>query len=135
MKSRILGNYLSQDEITLINIFIENSMKRFQTHDSRLRTTPKRLNTYELEELYIKKHHIWETAVKTKTPDNSSTYLSVLRKNEKIGRCPIEYFLKSLMRLIQQGSLPTKELDMIQILEKELQECAFLCPCPAETSW
>ena len=93
---------------------------------------PKRLNTDALQELYIKKHSNWENAVKTQVANTSSTYLSMLRNSDRVNPCAIENFLKSLMHLIQQGKIPSEQVNMLQVFEKDLSECGYSCPCPAE---
>lgn len=135
MKDRAINNFLSNEEKDIITSFLEKSVKRFQTYSMKTRTTPQRLNTKKLQEIYIKKHALWDKAVQTRIVDPSSisTYLNTLRSNPISNPCAIENFLKSLMHIIQQETPPTNQLNMLQTLEEELVECSFSCPCPAES--
>jgi hypothetical protein len=132
MRSRPIDNYLSQEERNLITAFLIRSIERFETYNGRIRMTPQRFKTNELQELYIKKYNQWEKAVKTRVPNSSSTYLNMLRESDRSNPCPIETFLKSFMQIIQQAIPPGKHSNMLQKLEVDLMECGFFCPCPAE---
>jgi hypothetical protein len=132
MHSRSINNYLSKEEIELLTTFISLSMKRFENYNGRIRMTPKRFNTDELQELYIEKYNEWEKAVKTQTPDSSRTHLILLRESDVANPCAIEKFLKALMQLIHQSIPPSKHRNILQKLEVDLMECNFSCPCPAE---
>ena len=131
MKSKTITNYLSPQEIDLIDNFIEKSTKRFQSINRRIRTTPQRLNTYALQKIYIQKHGTWDIAVKKYTPNNSSTYINMIRKSKGLNPCAIDNFLKSLMLIIQQATPPIKQINMLQKLENDLSECEYSCQCPS----
>jgi hypothetical protein len=135
MRSRSIDNYLSQEEGNLITAFVIHSIERFENYNGRIRMTPQRFKTNELQELYIKKYNQWENAVKTRVPNSSSTYLNRLRESDKSNPCPIEKFLKSFMQIIQQAIPPSKQSYMLQKLEVDLMECGFFCPCPAEPEY
>jgi hypothetical protein len=107
-------------------------MNRFEKYDGRIRMTPQRYNTDELQELYISKYNLWDMAVKTQMPKTSSTYINFLRKSGTPIHCPIEQFLKILKQIIEQAIPPSKLNDVLQKLETELIECEFSCPCPSE---
>lgn len=132
MRSRSIEYYLSQEERDLISTFIERSIERFEAYDGRIRVTPRRFNTDELQRLYIRKHNEWEEAVKTQPLDSSGSYLDVLRESGRVYPCPIENFLKMLMQVIEQAIPPDRYSNMLQKLEADLVSCDFSCPCPAE---
>ena len=131
MRLRSIDNYLSQEEMDLINAFLQDSIYRFENYDGRIRMAPKRLKTDDLQKLYIAKYGRWEKAVRTQIQDSSSTYLNLLRESV-LTPCPIERFLKVLMKIIEQAIPPGKHRNMLQKLEVELDKCEFSCPCPAE---
>ena len=132
MRSRSIDNFLSPHDIELITKFIQQSMNRFEKYDGIIRMMPQRYNTDELQKLYIKKYGEWGKAVKTQMPDNSSTYLDVIRKSGNPFPCPIEQFLKAFMQVIEQAIPPTRLQKLLQKLETELTSCEFPCPCPSE---
>ena len=132
MRSRSIEYYLSQEERDLISTFIERSIERFEAYDGRIRMTPRRFNTDELQRLYIRKYNEWEEAVKTQSLDSSGSYLDVLRESGRVYPCPIENFLKMLMQVIEQAIPPDRYSNMLQKLEADLSSCDFSCPCPAE---
>lgn len=132
MRSRSIEYYLSQEERDLISTFIERSIERFEAYDGRIRMTPRRFNTDELQRLYIRKYNEWEEAVKTQTLDSSGSYLDVLRESGRVYPCPIENFLKMLMQVIEQAIPPDRYSNMLRKLEADLLSCDFSCPCPAE---
>ena len=132
MRSRSIEYYLSREERDLISTFIERSIERFEAYDGRIRVTPRRFNTDELQRLYIRKYNEWLDAVKTQTLDSSGSYLSVLRESGRVYPCPIENFLKMLMQVIEQAIPPDRYSNMLQKLEADLLSCDFSCPCPAE---
>ena len=68
MRSRSIEYFLSQEERELISMFIERSIERFEAYDGRIRVTPRRFNTDELQRLYIGKYNEWEEAVTAKAP-------------------------------------------------------------------
>jgi hypothetical protein len=132
MRSRSIEYYLSQEERDLISTFIERSIERFEAYDGRIRMTPRRFNTDELQRLYIRKYNEWEEAVKTQPLDSSGSYLDVLRESGRVYPCPIENFLKMLMQVIEQAIPPDRYSNMLRKLEADLSSCDFSCPCPAE---
>jgi hypothetical protein len=132
MRSRSIDNYLSPHDIELISNFIQQSVERFEKYDGRIRTSPQRFNTAELQKLYIEKYNLWDKAVKNPLPNSSSTYLDQIRNSDDKSACPIEQFLKTLMQVIEQAINPIRYQGFLQKLEKELITCEHLCPCPSE---
>jgi hypothetical protein len=131
LRSRSIDNYLSAEEKEQITFFIQKSIERFEKYDGRIRMTPKRYNSDELQKIYIEKYNLWEKAVNNKVPDTSSTYIDLFRQNDS-NPCPVEQFLKALMQIIQQAIPPRKYENILDKLETNLVKCKFTCPCPAE---
>ena len=71
MRSRSIEYFLSQREIEVLNSFIRVSVERSEKYDGRIRMAPRRLNTDELQKLYILKLNEWKSAVKAQVPDSS----------------------------------------------------------------
>lgn len=132
MRSRLIANYLSSDEVGLISDFLERSMGRFEKYNGLVRMAPQRFNTDELQRLYVRKYNLWDTAVKTQVPESSSRYLDIIRGNDEAAPCPIERFLKTFMQIIEQSIPPNKLEDLLARLESDVAKCEYQCPCPAE---
>ena len=129
MRSRSIEYFLSQRDVEVLNSFIRSSVERSEKYDGRIRMAPRRLNTDELQKLYILKYNEWESAVKAQVPDSSYCYLDLIRQGVS---CPIEVFLKALMQVIEQAIPAGRFQGIVEKLETGLIECEYTCMCPSE---
>ena len=130
MRSRSIEYFLSQRDVEVLNSFIHSSVERSEKYDGRIRMAPRRLNTDELQKLYILKLNEWDSAVKAQVPGSSYCYLDLIRQGGV--PCPIEGFLKALMQVIEQAIPASRFQGVVEKLETGLVECEFLCSCPSE---
>ena len=130
MRSRSIEYFLSQRDVEVLNSFIRSSVERSEKYDGRIRMAPRRLNTDDLQKLYIAKYGEWDKAVKAEVPDGASCYLDLIREGD--APCPIEGFLKALMQVIEQAIPASRFQGVVEKLETGLVECEFLCSCPSE---